>query len=146
MLYRASVLDVRDKRISRSRTHIAVVMQHYPRFLKKELVDEYVRSLAPEKTLFTEFKAKDRELKDHNRAFAEVNYEARFGLSEKGFADLDRLVELSRTKDVCLICQCVAADKCHADLLLVIARKRFGANTPPLRHSYPLFETHYRQE
>lgn len=140
MLYRASVQDVKEKRVSRRYTHTVVVMQYYPRFLSKELVDEYARTLAPDRALFTEFKAKDRETKDHNGAFEAVNYEARFGLSAEGVAALSRLCELSSGKDVALICQCAAGDRCHADLVLLIARQKFGANTPPLRHAYPIFE------
>ena len=53
-------------------------MQYYPRFVKKELVDEYLRTFAPDKELFTEFKAQDRKLKNHDLAFAAVSYEERF--------------------------------------------------------------------
>lgn len=141
MLYRASVQDVKDERISRRRTHLAVVMQYYPRFLAKDRIDEYVRALAPQRGLFTEFKAKDRELKDHNRAFELVQYESRFGLTPEGLSALARLSEVARTKDVAFLCQCAAVDKCHGDLLLLMARRWHGANTPPLRHAYPIFET-----
>jgi uncharacterized protein YeaO (DUF488 family) len=140
MLYRAAVRDVKEGRISRRYSHIVVVMQYYPRFLGKDKVDEYVKALAPDKALFTEFKAKDRETKDHNGAFAAVNYEARFHLNGKGREELARLSELSKTKDVFLICQCGPSDCCHADLLLILARRWHGASTPPLRQRYPIFE------
>lgn len=140
MLYRASVQDVKEERLSRRRTHIAVVMQFYPRFLPKTLIDEYVHAMAPARALFTEFKAKVRELKDHNQAFELVHYEARFGISAEGISALSRLSTLSQTKDVALICQCAAVDRCHADLLLMMARRWQRANTPPLRHAYPIFE------
>ncbi len=140
MLYRASVQDIKDERIFRRRTHLAVVMQFYPRFLSKDRIDEYVRPLAPERPLFTEFKAKERELKNHNQAFELVRYESRFGLSPDGLSALARLADLASTKDVALICQCAAALRCHADLLLLMARRWHGAHAPPLRHSYPVFE------
>ena len=55
-------MDVQGGRVSRDQAYLAVVMRFYPRFLKKEKVDEYIPALAPPKELFTEFKAKDRKL------------------------------------------------------------------------------------
>ena len=37
--------------------HYVVVMRHYPRFLPRVLVQEYIRDLAPHAELFAEFKA-----------------------------------------------------------------------------------------
>lgn len=114
-------------------------MQFYPRFLSKELIDEYRRDLAPEKELFTEFKAKERATKDHNGAFDDVGYEKRFELTPAGHEELARLTALSRERDVFLICQCQALQKCHADLLLLIAKTLYDARIPLLRMSYPTF-------
>lgn len=140
MLYRASVLDLKQNRLSRRYSHTAIVMQYYPRFLPKELVDEYVKSLAPDKALFTEFKAQDRATKDHNGAFTSVNYEARFQIVGEGPTHLERLTELARARDVFLICQCIANDRCHADLLILLAKHWFRGNTQIVRHDYPIFE------
>ena len=140
MLYRTSVKDIKDGRVTRRSGYLAVVMQYYPRFLKKEMIDEYVHSLAPDRVLFTEFKEKDRELKDHDAAFATVEYEKRFALTDEGLANLERLSALSRERDVILICQCLPMEKCHADLLLLLAKKHFAASTQRIRPSYPEFE------
>jgi len=139
MLYRASVTDVKSGRISRNYGHIAVVMQYYPRFLSKNLISEYLRELAPERGLFTEFKTLDRELNDHNRAFEEVRYEERFALGEAGKVDLERLTGLSRQGDVYLVCQCTPLQRCHADLLMMMARRWYGASTQFARLQYPRF-------
>lgn len=139
MLYRASVKDLKDRRITKRTGHIAVVMQYYPRFVPKEGIDEYLRTLAPDRELFTEFKARARELKDHNRAFAEVEYEKRFQLSGAGKEDLKRLSALSKERDVFLVCQCASLDRCHADLLLLLARHWFQVPTQTPRSPYPHF-------
>jgi uncharacterized protein YeaO (DUF488 family) len=115
-------------------------MQYYPRFIKKELVDEYLHSLAPDRELFTDFKALDRKWKDHNRAFREVRYEDRFDLTLKGRQDLERLSWLAKDRDVVLFCQCASLEYCHADLLLLIARHEYGATIRSPRMTYPLFE------
>jgi len=82
---------------------------------------------------------------DHSSAFDAVHYEKRFELSEDGMAHLERLVDLSRQKDVYLICQCEDGLKCHRDLLLIIARVRFGAQTEPMRFNYPTFAKRLQQ-
>lgn len=140
MLYRASVYDVKDGRISRRYGYLVIVMQFYPRFIRKEMIDEYVHDLAPARELLTEFKALDRKLKDHDRAFGEVQYEERFGVSDVGLGHLERLSEQAKTRDVFLICQCGPRERCHADLLLLTARRRFSAGIQAPRVKYPVFE------
>ncbi len=140
MLFRAGVQDVKTGAVTRRRGYLAVVMQFYPRFLSKQLVDEYARALAPERGLFGEFKALDRSGGDHDAAFAQVDYENRFALTPAGWQDLERLSGASRERDVYLICQCPLHQKCHADLLLLGARYFFQASIPQPRISYPLFE------
>lgn len=137
MLYRASVQDVKTKRISRKYGYFVVIMQFYPRFLTKEMIDEYCRSLAPQRDLFTEFKEIERATKDHDGAFSTVRYEERFEILEGAKADLQRLSKLSKERDVYLICQCSAVQKCHADLVLLAARTLYGAEIPFLRRQYP---------
>lgn len=140
MLYRAPVQEVKSGRISRRYGYLVVVMQYYPRFLPKTAIDEYVRALAPDRELFTEFKAKDRKLSDHDKAFAEVRYEERFRLTEEGEEELGRLSEMAKGRDVFLLCQCASLEHCHADLLLLAARYWFGAAIQHVRVSYPVFE------
>jgi len=139
MLYRASVLDVKQGRVNSRYGYLVVVMQYYPRFVKKDLIHEYLRVLAPEKELFTEFKALARETGDHNRAFEEIGYQKRFEISQAGQEELARLSEMAATRDVYLICQCASLERCHADLLLLFARKHFGANAQSPRLAYPDF-------
>jgi hypothetical protein len=130
MLRRASVADVKAGRVAGGSSHIVVVMLHYPRFLAADLRDEYVRALAPPAELFEEFKALERATGDHDRAFAEVDYERRFWLAKPGLAELERLAAKARAGiDVVLVCQCTADQKCHADLLLLMARRFHGAET-----------------
>jgi uncharacterized protein YeaO (DUF488 family) len=115
-------------------------MRFYPRGIARELRDEYLRSLSPDETLFREFKTRQRALRDHTRAFQEVEYERRFSLGEEGLRDLARLAELSRERDVYLICQCEVGEVCHRELLLLITRERLGVPTDRVLHRYLVFE------
>jgi uncharacterized protein YeaO (DUF488 family) len=140
VLYRAPVRDLKSGRISRRYSYTVVVMQYYPRFVTRELVDEYVHSLAPDRELFTEFKTLSRELKDHDRAFSETRYEDRFNVSGHGASELQRLSALAKEKDVFFLCQCLPLEHCHADLLLLLAKSWFSAPTSLVRVKYPAFE------
>jgi uncharacterized protein YeaO (DUF488 family) len=144
MLYRASVRDVKNGALSRRRSHLVVVMQYYPRFLRKDQIDEYVHSLAPDRELLDTFKAEDRSRGDHDAAFAAVSYESRFRIGPEGAAELRRLSELAASKDVFLLCQCLVPEHCHADLLLLLARHWFQAPTQAVRIRYPIFEGRIR--
>src|SRR4051794_2510162 len=104
MLRRFSVQDVKSGRVSRKTAYLAVVMRFYPRFVKKELIDEYIHALAPPAGLFADFKKKDRALANHNSAFYLVHYEARFDLTKEGLKRLAELSHLSSERDVALIC------------------------------------------
>ena len=146
MLYRFAVKELKAGALQRRYGYSVIVMQYYPRFVKKELVDEYLRTLAPERELFSEFKALDRELGDHDLAFEKVHYEERFSLSTAGDEDLRRLSELSATQDVYLFCQCEATEHCHADLLLLAARHRHSAAIAWMRVKYPVYEARLRAE
>jgi uncharacterized protein YeaO (DUF488 family) len=139
MLRRASVSDVERGKVSKEKSYLVVVMRFYPRFLKRPLVDEYSRTLAPPADLFTEFKATDRKLANHNSAFYLVHYESRFDLSSEGRGKLSELAKLSQERDVTLICQCRDFDRCHSDLLLLWARKCFGARISGPIFDYPDF-------
>ena len=139
MLYRFAVKELSAGAIQRRFGHTVVVMQYYPRFVGRDLIDEYCRNLAPAKDLFTEFKALERSLKDHDRAFEQIHYEERFSLSPEGVSDLQRLSALSAARDVYLICQCLALQRCHADLLLLAARHLFQAGVQWPRQTYDVF-------
>ena len=145
LLYRASVQDVRQGNPSRKRGCLVVVMQFYPRFLTREKVDEYVRGLAPDKALFTEFKSQERASADHDGAFEAVDYQNRFDLVPAGWSELQRLSDHSKTRDTFLICQCALHQRCHADLLLLATRYFFQADIPAPRIKYPLFEVRLPQ-
>lgn len=140
MLRRASVWDIENGRVDRDQFYLAVAMRFYPRFLKREKVDEYVRALAPPSELFTEFKAKQRKSANHNSTFYLVNYEQRFDLSDKGVEQLAELSKLGRERDVALVCQCRDFDRCHCDLLLLWARHRFEVEVSGLIFEYPVFQ------
>lgn len=140
MLLRAPVSALRANQISRRQAHIAVVMRHFPRYVAKPSIDEYVRELAPDGDLFAEFKARERAIQSHNQAFADVAYEERFALGEAGDLALARLAELARGRDVYLICQCGFEQRCHTDLLLLMARARHDVLIGQRPFSYPVFE------
>ena len=101
-------------------------------------MDKYIRALAPPAELFSDFKIQDRKLKNHNAAFALVNCEARFDLSEERKQQLSLLVQVSRQQDVALICQCRDFDRCHCDLLLIWAERKLGPTVQGLIYDYPI--------
>ena len=140
MLQQASVDALRHGDVSRKRGYIAVTMHHYPRGLKKDLRDEYISALAPGDTLLHDFLAHVKKLgEDHNAAFEACHYEKRFGITAEGLGHLQRLIELSTSKDVYLVCQCRDDERCHRELLLMLAREWYGAKTAPLRFDYETF-------
>jgi uncharacterized protein YeaO (DUF488 family) len=139
MLYQAWVAELKEKRITKSMGHIAVCMRYYPRFLNRTLCHEYIRALAPSDELFTDFRAALERTGDQNQAFEEVEYEKRFELGEEGLAELARLCDLARTKDVYLVCQCAKNEKCHRHLLLLLAERLYGAQIDRIRFEYPDF-------
>lgn len=136
MLYRASVEDVKSGRADRRKGYLVVAMRFYPRYVTRELIDEYCPELAPAPELFAEFKAEERASGDHDGAFERVEYEKRFAVSDAGIAKLGELSELAKTKSVFIICQCRATQKCHVDLLLLLAKQRFDASISRLRAKY----------
>lgn len=145
MLLQASVEALKAGEVSRESGHIVVAMRQYPRGLIKDARDEYARELSPEPGLFKEFLALKRKLKgDHNYAFHSAGYERKFNLMADAIEHLRRLAELSRAKDVYLICQCHEDQRCHRELLLMLARKWWQAKTEPLRFEYPVFEARIR--
>jgi len=139
MLKQACISEIRSGRIGRKDGYIVIAMQKYPRGLKKELRDEYIRALAPDAKLLNDFHAFKEKLDDHNAAFNKAEYENRFELSKEAVDHLRRLSELSRERDVYLVCQCDETQRCHRELLVLLAHKWFSAPTAPTRFKYPVF-------
>jgi uncharacterized protein YeaO (DUF488 family) len=139
MLKQASVNDLKQARVQRPRDYVVIAMRRYPRGVSKLLRDEYVKELAPSAELLDDLQRDKKELGDHNRAFERCGYNERFGVSAEGVEHLRRLAELSREKDVYVVCQCHDDQRCHRELLLMLAKKWYGAETDPLRFAYDTF-------
>ena len=137
MLKQGSVGDIKSGRLSRSDGYLVVAMRFYPRFLRKELRDEFIADLAPQKELLHDFNAAAKQLGNHNDSFAEVDYENRLELSPKAFSELKRLADLSKTKDVYILCVCKPGDRCHREILMLIANKLYGTKIDRVFHAYP---------
>jgi uncharacterized protein YeaO (DUF488 family) len=136
MLKQASVDQVRRGELTRKDGYLVITMRFYPRGLRKALRDEYRADLAPDPALFKDFKRWQLRL-GHEAAFERSRYEKRFFLGERALETLERLAVRSRRRDVYLICQCEVGERCHREILLRIAQKRFGAKIGKVHHSYP---------
>ena len=139
MLKQATVEDVSNKRITRIHGHVVVVTQYYPRFLRKNLIHEYVRDLAPTRELLKEFKSEERESGDHDEAFDDISYEEKFSFSKEGIEQLKRLAEISIARDVYLVCHCKIGQRCHREILMLTARELFGAKIGKLNFDWEKF-------
>lgn len=94
--------------------------------------------LAPSKELLSDFKERYDALsaeglgdvEAHNRAWDEVDYEGRFRQEMLGtpdaMAELERIKELSKVKDVYLVCYEKPPKKCHRFVLMDIIREMNG--------------------
>jgi uncharacterized protein YeaO (DUF488 family) len=141
MLRQASVSDLIMDRVSRSRkTYIVITMRRYPRFVNRALRDEYTPEMSPEPSLHEDWLSAKRKYNDHNGAFARTHYEKRFTISEKGYEQLKRFSEMSKKKDVYFICSCRVGQRCHREMVLLLAQKWFKAKIDQLSHFYPQFE------
>lgn len=136
MLKQASVAQIRSGEISRQSGHIVIAMCGYPRGLKRELRDDFLPELAPTRDLLNDFK-KIEKTDGHEQAFIKSNYYSRFRLSESAGYDLRHVSELARDKDVYLVCQCEFGERCHREMLMLIARQRFGVAIAEVFHKYP---------
>lgn len=137
MLTQTSVAEVKKGSIPRDTSHIVITMRYYPRFLRKEMRDEFVCDLAPTKDLLSKFNSAQKSLGNHNAAFAEVDYENTFNLPPSGYAHLRRLSELSHTKDVYFVCICAAGEMCHREMLMLLGKELYGAPIGEVFHKYP---------
>lgn len=138
MLIQASVQQIRSGEVERAGAYIAICMRMYPRNLPKALRDEYLSCLAPEKELVGALKEKEKKI-GHEKAFAAVQFEAKFQLGPQALAELERLASLSTSKKICLVCQCAIGEHCHREMLLIAARTIFGAQVGEIHHPYPAF-------
>ncbi len=139
MLDQGSVLQAKQGYFPRDSSHIVITMRFYPRFLKKELRDEFLPDLAPNKELLHDFNEAQKRLANHNAAFPEINYEERFTLNQQALAHLERLSELSHSKDVYLLCICAPGERCHREILMLAAQHLFGCKIGKVFHEYPVF-------
>jgi uncharacterized protein YeaO (DUF488 family) len=114
--------DITAGKVSRRDGYLVVVTRYYPRFLRRDLIDEYVAELAPSKELLKDYKEAEHAV-GHDAAFAKVNYVKRFKLSPKGFEELTRLKKLSAKKPVYLFCHCEPGQFCHRDILISLAKE-----------------------
>src|SRR4051812_40070299 len=139
MLFQASVQQVRQQELPRRNAHIGVTMCYYPRGIKKEWRDEYRKELAPDSALLKDWKAFEK-LYGHETAFKRSNYEKRFLLSEQALASLKMYSEQSQKKNVYFVCQCGLGERCHREMLLLLAEKLFHAKIGKVYNAYPDFE------
>jgi len=147
MLRQGSVADLKSGRVSRADGHIVLAMRQHPRGVSKELRDEYVKELAPAAELLKLFLAeKRRHPGDHNYAFHAVGYERRFDLAPEALEKLKFLAERGQTQDVVFVCQCGDGERCHRELLLLLAHKLYGARTETLRFEYLVFAARIRRD
>ncbi|RYZ68647.1 MAG: DUF488 family protein [Proteobacteria bacterium] len=138
MLKQATVEDISNSRVTKRHGRVVVTTRYYPRFLKKKLVDEYYGGLAPTKELLSEFRTREEVVLDHDQAFADVDYESKFSIDESALAKLQELSDLSRAQDVYLICHCKLGQRCHRDILLMIAKQQFDAPIGRVYLEYPV--------
>lgn len=139
MLRRASVSEIKSGNISKKDGLLIVTMRMYPRFLSKALVDDYKPLLSPQKDLFERYREFKKRIKDQNEAFELAQYQSEFALSREGLKDLQSLAEASKNQDVYMICQCAKDERCHVDLMLLIAQKKWGAEIGDLPYTYSRF-------
>jgi uncharacterized protein YeaO (DUF488 family) len=141
MFRKASVADLRSGSVTRAQGHVALCMRRYPRGLSKTKIDEYCGALAPSAALLDAFHSeRERQGGNHNAAFLSMHYQQRFELPANAVEDLRRLAELSRNKDVFIVCQCALNERCHRELLIIAAKRWFGAAAELRTFSYPEFE------
>lgn len=140
MLLRASISEIKSGRIKKQDGHLVVTMRMYPRFLSKLLIDEYQKNLSPQKELFENYREYKKKIGDQSKAFELAQYQTRFVLTSEGLLALQNLVEISKNKNVYMICQCEKNERCHVDLMLLIAQNKFAAKIEKLHFEYSVFK------
>lgn len=139
MLLRASVSDIKNGTVTKKNGYLVVTMRMYPRFLAKSFIDDYQQSLSPQKELFDRYREFKKQSGDQNQAFELARYQQKFALTPEGLQHLRQLVELSKTQNVYMICQCERHERCHVDLMLLIAKKTLSAKIGELPYKYSEF-------
>jgi uncharacterized protein YeaO (DUF488 family) len=140
MLRQATVSDLITDRVSREKGYVVITMRRYPRFINKQLRDEYLTCMSPDKVLFEDWLTAKRKHDDHDGAFARSRFEERFDVGEDGLQQLERLCRMAEKKDVFLVCQCHEGKRCHREFTLILARKLFKAKAEKPKNAYPVFE------
>lgn len=145
MLKQGAVADIKNSTLSKDDGYLVVTMRFYPRFLKKELRDEFICELAPVKELLADFNAAQKKLSNHNMAFADTDYESRFKLSTSALGHLKRLAELSAARDVYFFCVCKVGDMCHREMLMLLAQYLFDCKIGEVYNQYPVFARRFKE-
>jgi uncharacterized protein YeaO (DUF488 family) len=145
VLKQASVPEIFHRKITRRDGYIVIAMRFYPRGLRKALRNEYISDLAPSRSLFNKWR-KLRERYSHSEAIKEAEYEKKFSLTPNGLTQLKRLSELSKKRDVFLVCQCPLGERCHRELLLIAAHELFGAKVGRVYNKYSKYVRRLRAQ
>jgi uncharacterized protein YeaO (DUF488 family) len=136
MLRQASVSDLITGRASREKGYVVIAMRRYPRFINRQLRDEYLPSLAADKELFEDWLSVKRRYQNHEGAYGKVKFEKRFDLTTEGLEHLARLSALASHQEVYLVCQCHEGHRCHREMLLILARRLFKAKAEKPKNAY----------
>jgi uncharacterized protein YeaO (DUF488 family) len=139
MLLRASVSDIKNGTVTKEDGYLVVTMRMYPRFLSKSLIDDFKQSLSPQKELFERYREIKKQIGNQNEAFELAHYQRKFALAPTGLQELRELAEVSKKQDVYMICQCERNERCHVDLMLLIAKKKFDGKIGELPYEYSEF-------
>jgi uncharacterized protein YeaO (DUF488 family) len=139
MIKQASISDLITDRVNRETAYIVITMRRYPRFIRRELRDEYLSCLSPQSKLLEDFLTRKRATHNHNAAFNKAGFERRFMPNQEELQNLERLTHLSKEKDVVLVCQCHLKCRCHREMNLLLARELFGAKVGKIHNKYPIF-------
>ncbi|MEO5969898.1 MAG: hypothetical protein ABIQ95_08220 [Bdellovibrionia bacterium] len=140
MLRQSSVSDLINVRISREKAYIIITMRRYPRFVNRQLRDEYLSCMSPDWKLFESWLSAKRRYKSHNGAFGKVQFELRLDVNEEGLENLARISHMAKDREVYLVCQCQTGSQCHREFLLILARRLFKAKAEKPKNLYPTFE------
>ena len=138
-LKQCTVHDVANHRVTKLHGRVIVITRFYPRFLKRRYVHDYLSVLAPLPELLKEFREAEKALGDHDRAFESVDYERKFRLQPEGMIVLKRLVEESRGQTIYFVCHCPIGQRCHRELVMLIAQELFGAKIAKLSFDWSIF-------
>ncbi|MES3039001.1 MAG: DUF488 family protein [Bdellovibrionota bacterium] len=144
MIKQGSVKQIRTGEISRNDGYIIITMCHYPRGLKKGLKDEYRADFAPTRELLKDFN-ESQLLVGHEEAFLRSQYESRFVLKPGALEHLRTTSERAEKQDVYFICQCEMGERCHREILMLIAHEKFRAPIDKVFHEYPVVMERFRK-